>query len=312
MFFTAFTPTYNSAHTLHRVYDSLLVQTFRDFEWLIVDDGSTDKTKSLVQSWIDSDKTWFPIRYIWQENQHKKTAINNAARNSQSEMIVIMDADDGFVPETLEVFYKTWNDIEPDKRHLYAGVSVLCKYEDGTIVGDRYPGENYIDAKSLDLIYRYKTRGEKWSCLRLDVLKAHPFPEEIKGFVPESLVWNAIGEKYLMRCLNNALRVYYQDTSGISLRGSKALYAKRYAEGCSLLKQNDLSKYTHRYFFCAPLTFIKDGISFVRYYLHAPSLWKERVGFWPQSFGGKILVFFAAPVGLLTYLYERYRIRKLC
>ena len=71
--FTVFTPTYNRAHTLHRVYGSLKVQTFRDFEWLIVDDGSTDDTEALVKQW--QAEANFPIRYIWQKNSGKHLGI---------------------------------------------------------------------------------------------------------------------------------------------------------------------------------------------------------------------------------------------
>ena len=70
--FTVFTPTYNRVNVINRVYSSLLNQTFHDFEWLIIDDGSTDKTAELVQSWKNDPNTWFPIRYYWQENQLKK------------------------------------------------------------------------------------------------------------------------------------------------------------------------------------------------------------------------------------------------
>lgn len=305
MFFTAFTPTYNSANTLHRVYESLTAQTFKDFEWLIIDDGSTDETKHLVQTWIDSDKTWFPIRYIWQENQHKKTAINNAVKNSEGEMIVIMDADDTFFPNTLEVFHKAWHEIEQDRRHLFAGISVLCKYEDGTIVGDLFPGKDFVDVHSLDLVYIHKTQGEKWGCLRVDVLKDHPFPENVPGFVPESLVWNAIGKKYLMRCLNTALRTYYQDTSGISLRHNEAVYAKKYALGGSLVKKDELSNYINKYFFKAPWIFIRSGIAYVRYYLHLPKDWREKLGFWPTSFLGRLVVLLTMPFGLVLFLYQK-------
>jgi len=71
--FTVFTPTYNRAHTLPRVYESLKHQTFRDFEWLIVDDGSTDNTKELVEVW--QKENLFPIRYFWQKKRTQKSCL---------------------------------------------------------------------------------------------------------------------------------------------------------------------------------------------------------------------------------------------
>jgi glycosyltransferase involved in cell wall biosynthesis len=74
--FTVFTPTYNRAHTIHRVYDSLCAQTLRDFEWLVIDDGSTDNTAELVAKWAEVAK--FPIRYFKQKNLGKHFAHNRA------------------------------------------------------------------------------------------------------------------------------------------------------------------------------------------------------------------------------------------
>src|SRR5260370_42664596 len=83
-FFTVFTPTYNRAHTLHRVYDSLRAQTLRDFEWLVVDDGSTDDTPGLITQWTKA--TDFPIRYFKQGRSGKHFAHNLAVREARGKM----------------------------------------------------------------------------------------------------------------------------------------------------------------------------------------------------------------------------------
>lgn len=89
-FFTILTPTYNRAGTLHRVYESLCQQTFKDFEWVVVDDGSTDNTHASVLAW--QARAAFPIRYVWQNNQHKKTAFNRGVREARGELIVGLTA----------------------------------------------------------------------------------------------------------------------------------------------------------------------------------------------------------------------------
>ncbi len=91
--------------------ESLLPQTYRDFEWLIVDDGSSDDTKQLVESWQAESK--FPIRYIHQQNQGKHTAFNRGVQQAQGELFLTVDSDDAFVPNSLERFLYHWNSIDP-------------------------------------------------------------------------------------------------------------------------------------------------------------------------------------------------------
>ena len=78
---TIFTPTYNRGYTLERLYESLCRQTRKDFEWVVVDDGSTDNTKQMVDRWRRTNR--FPIRYIYQENRGKPSAHNLGAENAQ-------------------------------------------------------------------------------------------------------------------------------------------------------------------------------------------------------------------------------------
>ena len=83
--FTVFTPTFNRAHTLGRVYESLSSQTLRDFEWLIIDDGSTDGTDALVERFRQAAS--FPIRYEYQSNQGKNAAFNREVGLAQGELL---------------------------------------------------------------------------------------------------------------------------------------------------------------------------------------------------------------------------------
>src|SRR5258707_14117604 len=105
--FTVFTPTWNRAHTLHRAYQSLHAQTFRNFEWLIVDDGSTDNTREIVEKWQAESE--FPIRYIYQENQGKAAAFNRGVREAQGALFLTLDSDDACVNQALERFKYHWD-----------------------------------------------------------------------------------------------------------------------------------------------------------------------------------------------------------
>src|SRR5262249_2422136 len=98
--FTVFTPTYNRAHTLHRVFDSLCAQTLRDFEWLVIDDGSSDSTRELIDNWTKS--AHFTIRYIKQDHSGKHIAHNCAVREARGQFFLTLDSDDACTPQALE------------------------------------------------------------------------------------------------------------------------------------------------------------------------------------------------------------------
>ena len=94
---TIFTPTYNRAYILNKLYESLCVQTCQDFEWLIVDDGSTDNTKELVDTWMGEGR--IAIRYVYQQNGGKQRAFNKAVALTNSELFVCIDSDDQLTTE---------------------------------------------------------------------------------------------------------------------------------------------------------------------------------------------------------------------
>ncbi len=101
MLFTVFTPTYNRSSLLPRLFESLQKQTMRNFEWLIVDDGSTDDTPDVVGEFIK--KASFPVRFIQQKNQGKHIAINTALQAVRSEWLLTIDSDDFLAPNCLEI-----------------------------------------------------------------------------------------------------------------------------------------------------------------------------------------------------------------
>lgn len=207
MRFTVLTPTFNRAHTLGVVYESLCAQTFRDFEWVIADDGSTDGTRELVASW----KPFFPIQYLWQPNRGKHTAMNLGVSAASGEFVLFFDSDDRCIPTALERFDYHWRQIPDPSR--FANLSCLCCRPDGSIVGEPYPAP-YIDAYSYADQLRHRNV-ERWGINRTDVLRQFPWPEE-ERYAPESLVWNRMSRKYAARFINEALRIYEPNTSGIS------------------------------------------------------------------------------------------------
>jgi glycosyltransferase involved in cell wall biosynthesis len=212
MTFTVFTPTYNRAHTLPATYESLCRQTFRDFEWLIVDDGSSDNTEQLVQEWIQANI--ITIRYYKQINSGKHIAFNRGVKEAQGDLFVPLDSDDQCTPNALEIFYTTWLSIPENQRNKFSGVTCLCMNANGDIVGDRFPSDN-MDMDIFTMTTRYNIKGEKWGFHRTKILKDYPFPE-FKGekFIPEGVVWNRIGKNYITRFINEPLRIYEYSPDG--------------------------------------------------------------------------------------------------
>lgn len=270
--FTIFTPSYNRAHTLARVHESLTLQTYRKFEWVVVDDGSTDGTKELVLRWVAQSD--FPIRYFYQENSGKHIAFNRAVEFSRGELFLPVDSDDAFVPNALERLLHWWKSIPEGKRNNYTGIVCLCQDEQGHLVGQRFP-ENPLDTNALDLTYKLKIRGEKWGFHRTEVLRDHPFPEDaFTRFIPERVVWDQIARKFQVRCVNEPLRIYYQD-SGNQLTKTNLRSKASVRNYFLLILNRDLDCFRYD-----PKTFIKLAVLYARYSFYS----RDRCFLHPKKF----------------------------
>lgn len=222
--FTVFTSTYNRAHTLHRVYESLQTQTFRDFEWLIVDDGSTDETEDLVRRWQRDAR--FPIRYMWQEHAGSGAATNRGVSEAQGRFFLNLDSDDACVPAALERLKAHWSAIPDAIQDAFIGVTGLVQDPSGAVIGDTFP-HHPTDSDALEIRVKYKIAGDKWGFQRTDVLKQFPFPQiEGEKRVPDSIVWNRIALEYKTRFVNDALRIYYPSPNSRGALRNKVRNAK--------------------------------------------------------------------------------------
>ena len=255
--FTVFTPTYNRAHTLHRAFESLCAQTLQDFEWLVVDDGSTDKTEELVAAW--AKVATFPIRYLKQPHSGKPAAHNLAVQEARGLMFVTLDSDDACVPAALERIICHWNAIPSPQRTRFSGIVTLCCNQFGNLVGDRFPSDPF-DSDLREVVYICRVRGEKWPVASTEVLRRFPFPViQNSYYTPESVVFHDIAKTYKIRCINEVLRIYYVDDAQTGKVISKRLTLSENASGRVYyyvwLFNNDLS-----YFFDSPLPFLKAAV----------------------------------------------------
>jgi glycosyltransferase involved in cell wall biosynthesis len=252
--YTVFTPTYDRGHTIHRVYDSLCAQTLRDFEWLVIDDGSTDGTSELIATWAKVAD--FPIRYFRQPHAGKHIAHNLAVREARGQFFAPIDSDDALFPDALEKLYRHWNAIPISARAGFSGMGGLCCDQHGAVIGDRFPTSPY-DADMRDVVYVRRMRGERWGVTRTDLLRQYPFPEIAETqFVPEVLPALEMADTYKRRFTNELVRVYYVDDGQIGATLSKRANLGKNSRGRAYyyawILNHDLD-----YFWHSPMPFIK-------------------------------------------------------
>lgn len=300
--FTVFTATYERAHLLHRVHESLGAQTLRDFEWLIVDDGSDDGTAELVAGW--AARSDFRIRYVWQPNQGKHVAFNRGVQEAAGELFLSLDSDDACVPTALERFRHHWEAIPEQERASFSAVSCLCSTKSGEIIGSRFR-HDLLDSDPREIRYVHKAKGEKWGFHRTKVLREYPFPTGDWPFVSESLVWDRIGRRYRTRYVNEALRIYHTDEGEPSLM-IEARNAPRLSEMFLPVFREQLNE-DLRYVVRAPVQFGRSAVNYVRHSLH------QRVGPVGQLAGLRPAAWplwaIGVPLGIALYLRDRHRFR---
>lgn len=195
---TVFTPTYNRAYILPILYKSLQAQIMHEFEWLIVDDGSTDNTAELAHCWQAQNNS-FPIRYFKTPNGGKHRAINVGVANAHGEAFFIVDSDDSLPINALENIQSAFNRIADDIR--FAGVCGLradpqtLKPLSNTALLNRT-----LDCSMTDIRREYHICGDMAEVFKTSVLRQYPFPTfEGENFISEGAVWNKISQHYLLR-----------------------------------------------------------------------------------------------------------------
>ncbi len=298
--FTVYTGTRNRAHTLERPYNSLRSQTFRDFEWLVVDNDSTDGTPELIARWqVEAD---FPIRYIRHANRGHHGSSNVAVQEARGELFLTIDSDDGAVPTALERFKAIWDDIPDDRRDRYSAVTALAVDEHGKPTGDRFPID-ILDSNTTEMRYRYKVIGEKWGFQRTDVMRTHPYPTipGYTGMMSSHIVWGAIGRKYLTRYVNEYLGIVYFDQPDTLTKG--VLNPRRDALGERMEAGAVIDDHL-RYFRYAPLDYYLKAAKYSRSALWADEGLRKQLRLLHRP-AARLLWLAALPVGVAVYWVER-------
>lgn len=197
---TVLTPTYNRANTLCKLYSSLLQQTSFDFEWLIIDDGSTDDTEYLVKE-FKSNK--FPINYFKKKNGGKHTALNYSHQYINGETVIIVDSDDHLTTDAIKTINKDWYKFKKDLS--IAVLSYQKKNEVGEILSEKSEEPYKIDD---DINYRVNNniKGDRCEVVRSSVFISYKFPEfENEKFIGEGWLWTNIARKFKTVYINEAI-----------------------------------------------------------------------------------------------------------
>lgn len=211
---TLFTPTYNRAHLLERLYSSIKKQTYHHFEWLIVDDGSTDNTSEVVKTFIEEGI--ITIKYVFKRNGGKHRAINEGVQQAQGELFFIADSDDMLPPDALKRVVEVYQQIKDDSN--FGGVAGVDAYPDGRIVGSGLPTPT-LDCNSIEIRSKYHVLGDLSEVFRTEVMKEFPFPEiDDEKFCPEVLIWNRIARKYKLRYFNEPIYIAEYQDGGLTAR----------------------------------------------------------------------------------------------
>ncbi len=199
---TIFTPTYNRAYIIQRLYESLLEQTNKDFEWIVVDDGSIDATEEIIKQWKLENR--IGIRYYRQENQGKMIAHNKGVKEANGELFVCVDSDDYLEKDAIETIIETWKQIENNKC-----IGMVCpKVTENQKEIETLMPKGIEYSTLMDLYENYGFSGDTMLIYKTGVIKKYEFPKiEGEKFIPETYLYDKLDLEGKMYLLNKKLYI---------------------------------------------------------------------------------------------------------
>lgn len=229
------TPTFNRSYIINILYNSLKEQTCLDFEWVVIDDGSTDNTENVIKEWINNQPS-FKIKYLKQKNGGKHRAVNSGVRMASYDYIYIIDSDDYLVTNGVEKIYSWITDIGENSK--LAGIAGLRGDKNGNVIGQYPSGKKYVESSNID---RRKNLllGDKAEVYKKAILEKYPFPEfENEKFLSEIAVWNKIAEEgYEVRWYGEIICICSYLNDGLTKNNGKENFVKNF-EGYTYVQKN--------------------------------------------------------------------------
>lgn len=285
---TIFTPAYNRANKLFKLFESLNNQTVINFEWVIVNDGSQDETEEVVKKFVSETK--FKVNYIFQKNAGKHVAINRGVEAAKGDLFFIVDSDDYLPNNAIEIILNKY-DIQKNQIH-FGGVAGRKTYFDGKMVGSNSRFED-IFSNAIDIRFKKSLQGDLAEVFLTKVLKEYPFPEiENEKFCPEALVWNRIAQKYKLLYFNE--NIYHCEYLPDGLT-AKIVKIRMTSPKASMLTYSELESYK------IPLKEkIKANINFWRFSFNSSQAFFKKCKYVNLFFS-----FIGLPIGFLMYLKDK-------
>lgn len=288
---TVFTPTFNRIHTLPRTYDSLLRQTCKDFIWLIVDDGSTDGTKILVEGWIREGK--LEIKYVYQDNQGMHGAHNTAYKNIDTELNVCIDSDDYMPDDAVEKIIRFWKESGSDE---YAGIIGLDYNTRGILIGSAF--DSGLKETTLSGFYDNGGKGDKKLVYRTDVIAKYPDYPLFEGekYFGLAYKYHLIDQDYKLLTLNEPLVFVDYQPDGSSFGMFRQYWNN--PNGFMFFRKSEMKlqkSISSRFRSC---------IHYVSHCIRAGKI----MDFFSNSH--PVLTFFALPFGIILYFYTKRQVKK--
>lgn len=219
---TVFTPTYNRAYIIQNLYQSLQRQTFTNFEWLIVDDGSTDNTGAVFEEWVKQNNS-FPIRYYKQPNGGKCRAINYALDLAEGELFFTVDSDDYLTDDALEKVSGWFENIHDDKIiGVVANRGFTAKDTLNYLFKEDYLDKSLLDMYSFQRDGKQVFDGERAFIFYTDFHRMYKYPEfDGENFMTEAVVWNRMAhDGYKVRFYNDIIWVFEYKEDGLTKAGN--------------------------------------------------------------------------------------------
>ncbi|MCM3665227.1 glycosyltransferase family 2 protein [Mesobacillus subterraneus] len=290
---TVFTPTFNRAYCLHQCYESLVRQTCKDFVWLIIDDGSTDNTKELVDKWKKTNL--IEIEYIWQENQGMHGAHNTAYDSIKTELNVCIDSDDYMPDDAVHKIITMWKIFGSEN---VSGIIGLDSYTDGKVIGTNLPSVP-MTSTLFDLYHKYGVTGDKKLVYRTELTKRFPYPIfENEKYVGLAYKYHMLDRDYEMLLMNEVLCCveYLQDGSSLNMLGQYRKNPKGFA-----FYRKELMK----------LPFANSKFKFRQAIHYVSSCLLDKNFQFIKEAPNKVLTTLAVPLGIMLFLFIKTKTRTI-
>lgn len=289
---TVFTPTFNRAYTLNKCYESLKRQTNKEFVWLIIDDGSTDNTKELVDKWIKEDKV--EIRYHYQKNQGMHGAHNTAYELIDTEINTCIDSDDYMTDDAVEKIINFWN---KNRHKELGGFVALDAYTNGEIIGTKLPN-GINETRYFDIYNILGVKGDKKFIYRSDLTKLYPYPI-FKGekYVSLAYKYAKLDNNCKLGLMNEVVCIveYMQDGSSLNMLKQY----RRNPKGFSFIRIENMKN---------PRIAAKNKFKECIHYISSSIMAKNK-GFLKET-PEKLLTIMAIPLGISLYIYIMMKTSK--